>query len=157
MPFIGSPPTFCGINSTQRIRCRIHVGHMNSISSHQQIQKKTTKISRQITTLPKNNKNKKSPFVSSLITKILVLSLLCLKFTTTFWRKKKKSLSRIRTINRLFCGDFFNLDTRLIKFLCQLVLFCNNLNNNQGGGLVSVENHRISKLKTATACCSIAH
>ena len=118
-------------------------------------QKKATKISRQITTLQRKQ-NKKSPFVVTDQT-ILVLSLLCLKFTTTFWRKKKKSHSRIRTINRLFCGDFFNLDTRLIKFLCQLVLFCNNLNNNQGGGLVSVENHRISKLKTATACCSIAH
>ena len=34
---------------------------MNSISSHQQIQKKTTKISRQITTLPKKKQTKKVP------------------------------------------------------------------------------------------------
>ena len=154
MPFIGSPPTFCGINSTQRIRCRIH-GHMNFISSHQQSKKGNKNFSSNHNT-PKKTKQKKSlrrhrPNNSCLITFVSQVH----HYVLT--KEKKPSHSRIRTINRLFCGDFFNLDTRLIKFSCQLVLFCNNLNNNQGGGLVSVENHRISKLKTATACCSIAH
>ena len=106
---------------------------------------------------PEENKNKKSPFVVT-DQKIIVLSLLCLKFTTTFWRKKKKSHSRIRTINRLFYGDFLTLTLRLVNFCVPTSSFLQTTwIVIKVVGWFSVENHRISKLKTATACCSIAH